>query len=538
MMRFLIIPVFALFLTLYANAQRDTTKDLDAVDIVTRYNPVLNDARKVESQPELKEPETKDIKFTYTFPDLRYKVSPAFTPISAQQYRTKSESSEEGNFVKVGFGNYTTPLVHLELHNVKSSNYAYGLSFRHLSSKGKPEFKSFMDDNLSIHGAKYLNGNTISGKLGYTRNAYNFYGYNHEEHTFKRDSVRQVLNNVTANIHYDNSKTSFPLKTFFDGDINRFSTTTQNEIGYRLGNKTGAKLGNGDIYLNTAFEGFVSGPDSLKYNRNFVDINPVYKMRYMNVDLTLGANASIFLDSLETKFYLFPEFRIDYYLVPDKMKAFAGLGGGLVKGSTRALYTENQFLDGNQPLRNQITPYVIFAGIKGKLGSGFDYILELSQRSITDLPLFVNDTNALRKFKVLYDKVGLFKFQAGLNYSKGDKFIIGTNFSYYTYSTNTAHAYQRPDFEWDTKVGTTINKNLALHADLYVIGTRYAYNIGAFESIKQTPIADINIGADYRYTKYLTIFANLNNLTNQTYQRWFNYPSYGFNGVAGVTFVF
>ncbi len=534
--RLLIICLFSVPFTVLA--QRDSVKDLDKVDIYTKYRPVLSDAKRVESQPEMKEPEIKALNFTYSFPDLRYKVQPAFTSIAAQEYRTQSNPIINGNYIKAGFGNYTTPLLHIELHNGKSNNYAYGVTAHHLSSRGKPAYKAFMDDNIAVHGAKFMRGNTLSGQIGYSRFGYNYYGYNHERDTFEKDSVKQAINNITANLHYDNLKTSKKLKTSFDGDFYRFSLIQQNEIGYRIGNKTGGKVGNGELFVNTAFEGFASGPDSVKYNRNYIDINPVYKMKYKDVDLTMGAFASIFLDSLDDNFYLYPEFKLDYYVVPEKMKAYAGIGGGLTKGSTRTLYNENAFLAQNQVLKNMYTPYNIFGGIKGKLGSSFDYMLELSQQSINNLPIYWSDTQALRKFVILYENVGLFKVQAGLNYNRFEKFKLGTNFTYFSYSTTSAHAYQRPDFEWNTKISGNIGGKLNLHSKVYVIGTRYARYIMGAESEKLPVIADINIGADYRISKDFSAFIDLNNLTNQTYQRWFNYPTYGFNVIAGVTFIF
>ncbi len=538
--RFLKLLTITLFLAPAGSfAQRDTIKDLDKVDIYTKYRPVLSDAKRVESQPEMEEPEIKALNFTYTFTDLRYKVQPAFTSIASQEYRIKNDAFINGNFIKAGFGNYTTPLLQIELHNGKSNNYAYGLSAHHLSSNGKPAYKAFMDDNITIHGAKFMNGNTLSGQMGYSRFGYNYYGYDHEVYTFKKDSVKQAINNITANLHYDNIKTSKKLKTGFDGDFYRFSTIQQNEIGYRVSNKTGGKVGNGELYLNTAFEGFASDPDSVKYNRNYVDINPVYKMRYKEVDLTMGMFASIFFDSSYTRIYLYPEFKVDYYVVPEKMKAYAGLSGGLTKGSNRNLYTENIFIAQNQPLKNIYTPYIIFGGIKGKLGSSFDYMLELSQQTINNLPLYLSDTQALHKFIILYENTGLFKVKAGLNYNRFEKFRIGTNFTYYSYNpSSTLHAFQRPDFEWNTKISGTIGSKLTLHSNIFVIGTRYARYISEYESTKLPIIADINMGADYRISKYLSAFINLNNLTNQTYQRWFNYPTYGLNGIAGVTFIF
>ena len=168
---FKLLTILLLLVPIAVNAQRDTVKDLDKVDIYTKYRPVLSDAKRVESAPEMKEPEIKALNFTYSFPDLRYKVQSAFTAISAQEYRTKNDAFVNGNFIKAGFGNYTTPLLHIELHNGKSNNYAYGVSAHHLSSNGT-SFKSFMDDNISVHGAKFMRGNTLSGQLGYSRFGY------------------------------------------------------------------------------------------------------------------------------------------------------------------------------------------------------------------------------------------------------------------------------------------------------------------------------------------------------------------------------
>ncbi len=49
---------------------------------------------------------------------------------------------------------------------------------------------------------------------------------------------------------------------------------------------------------------------------------------------------------------------------------------------------------------------------------------------------------------------------------------------------------------------------------------------------------DMNIGLDYRYTKNISLFVNLNNLTNNQYQRWVNLPVYGFNVMGGLTVSF
>ncbi len=521
--------------------QRDTVKNLDKVEIDTKYRPVLSDARRVESAPEMKDPEMSVPSLNYTFPDLRYKVNPAFTSIIAQDFRNPALPLIPNNFIKAGFGNYTTPLFHLELHNGKNKNYSYGLTARHLSSIAKPEPKSFIEDDILIHGSKNMNGNQVSAKMGYSRYGFHYYGYNYDLDTFTKDSVRQAFNTMFANIHYDNSKTAKKLKTGFDIDFYRFSSRNQNEIGYKASNKTGGKVGKGEFYLHTAFEGFMSGPDTFKYSRNFIDLNPVYKMHYKSVDLTMGVFSSIFLDSgiAPIKYYINPEFKLDYYVVPEKTKAYVGLRGELTKGSTKTLYGENNYLAGYQNIKNTYSPYVVFGGLKGKLNASFDYFIELSQQAITNLPLYLTDTFGLRNFIIDYEDGGLFKFKTSLNYNRFEKIKINTSFTYFSYTNlSVSHAFQRPDFEWNTFAFVKIGSKLSLQSSAYVIGNRYARVYLEEESEKLPIIADINISSNYQLNKKLSFFITLNNLTNQTYQRWFNYPTYGLNGIAGASYKF
>ena len=77
----------------------------DKVDVYTKYKPVLSDAKRVESHPEIEHPEPKNLNLTYSFQDFRYTVNPNFTAISSQNYKAKQNIPENSNFVKVGFGN-------------------------------------------------------------------------------------------------------------------------------------------------------------------------------------------------------------------------------------------------------------------------------------------------------------------------------------------------------------------------------------------------------------------------------------------------
>jgi hypothetical protein len=48
----------------------------------------------------------------------------------------------------------------------------------------------------------------------------------------------------------------------------------------------------------------------------------------------------------------------------------------------------------------------------------------------------------------------------------------------------------------------------------------------------------MNLGVEYRYNKRISGFIKLNNIAAQRYQKWYNYPVQGFQGMVGATFRF
>jgi hypothetical protein len=49
---------------------------------------------------------------------------------------------------------------------------------------------------------------------------------------------------------------------------------------------------------------------------------------------------------------------------------------------------------------------------------------------------------------------------------------------------------------------------------------------------------DVNFGAEYRYSKVLSIFVKLNNLGFSRYYIWNNYPTERLNVLGGLTYAF
>ena len=55
---------------------------------------------------------------------------------------------------------------------------------------------------------------------------------------------------------------------------------------------------------------------------------------------------------------------------------------------------------------------------------------------------------------------------------------------------------------------------------------------------KIDPIFDFNLGMEYRFTKKLSAFVDVNNILSKNYEIWGNYHVQGINVMAGVTYSF
>jgi outer membrane receptor protein involved in Fe transport len=73
-------------------------------------------------------------------------------------------------------------------------------------------------------------------------------------------------------------------------------------------------------------------------------------------------------------------------------------------------------------------------------------------------------------------------------------------------------------------------------AELFYVGKRYAQPLSGTGIIDLNAVVDLNLSVEYRYTKMLSAFVHLNNITANTYYRWNQYPSQRFNFMIGISY--
>jgi outer membrane receptor protein involved in Fe transport len=143
----------------------------------------------------------------------------------------------------------------------------------------------------------------------------------------------------------------------------------------------------------------------------------------------------------------------------------------------------------------------------------------------------------------VYDDVDIFTIKGSIEYKMAEKITMAANVEFNNYKTDKLkEALYVPAVKFGLNGQYAIAQKIYIKADVFYNG-----EANAIENINKTPetrfvklksFVDLNLGVDYRYSKVLSVFANLNNLGFARYFRYYNYPSYRFNAMAGLTYSF
>ncbi len=196
-----------------------------------------------------------------------------------------------GDYVKVGFGNYTSPYLEAFVNNKRNEKFTHGVHFKHFSSKNGPVTNSGASENLlEVYGKRFTKKSILRANAGYQRNRYNFYGYNHVlQPSDDIDTIKQVFNNfsISAGIENRNKGDKFNYNT----DINyyNFSTYTkakESEVLWNL--KSDYWLDESKQILLDAGLSVSKRTDSSTINRTLFTAKPALQYKFNDAFTLIG----------------------------------------------------------------------------------------------------------------------------------------------------------------------------------------------------------------------------------------------------------
>ena len=586
-----IVLLFAGLQTTFAQ-KKDENIGTEVVNVVKSYTPTVSDAFKVKETPTLDDEETAK-KEVINYNIFSFPVASTFAPAKGRAAAVDKTAQERlyKNYATLGFGTYASANAELFItEDVNDTDYVAGM-LRHQSSQGNIKGvkldDKFYDTGLDLTYASNMDTYHWNLDLGYQNQVYNWYGLpQYFGDNLSGEDQSSLINSIDPQQTYHNfyiGGTIGARDSFFDKAVikyNRFWDATgseENHVIFKPSIDLGVadyffKLNFGVDYLSSKFDRAYSAlplnPATTFPSENanaILSANPNFQL--LQDDLTVNIGAEVTYLSVmqnkyngddfgsDSKFFVYPKITASYKVVGDLMIAYAGAEGGLQQNTYRDLTNINPYLSPTQIIRPTDSQYDIYVGLKGKLTNSVSYNVRGSYLSEKDKPFFLsneytqtpgNEAYAFgNSFSVVYDNIKTMSFFGELKADFSKNVAFGINASFNSFSVSSLdEAWNLPQVKVGSNLDVNITKKWFAGANVFFVGERMDKQIGQdFQEIgieKRTLDAyfDANLNVGYRYNERLTAFLKANNIANQAYEKWFNYPTQQFQVLLGASYKF
>jgi hypothetical protein len=553
----------------FSQKKTNDTINTGVIDVVKPYAPTISDAFKVKEIPTLDDETTqskKEIKYNiFSFP-----VASTFTPAKGKAAVVEKSKPVKlyDNYATLGVGTYTTILGEVYLNHAISRTESVGGYVSHHSSEGGIEGLSFNDNftnsKANVHYASRLRDLAWNVEAGFQYQNYNWYGVPQSQIAIAQTNGIEV-NHSFFDAHFGGDI------TFEDTYINtgsfffrRFGDNQgSGENNFVVKTKVDVPINDVEIstnvvidYLSGSFDRSYSSNNELKYGNFQLGISPTYQLKQDDLTLNLGVSLFYLRDNVasESKIYLYPNITGTYRLVNDVLIAYGGIQGDLIQNTYYGFANENTFVSPTLEVRPTDQLYNAYVGLKGKLSSNMSY--NISGRYLADRSkaLFRNNEITLtsenytygNSFGVVYDDVKTFGVAGEINVDVNRNFKLGLKAETFSYTTDDeAEAWNLPDFRGSLFLDYQINEQWFAGANLFYVGERKDQLFLNDGLTATTPFTvtlgsyfDANAHVGYHINEQLSVFAKANNIANEGYQKWQNFPVQSIQFLAGATYKF
>jgi outer membrane receptor protein involved in Fe transport len=549
---------------------RKQTKDTintEVVNVVKPYTPKISDAFKVKEIPSIDDEVTatkKEIKYNiFSIP-----VASTFTPSKgkASDVDKAKKAKLYDNYASIGVGSYTSILGEIYLNHAINRSESVGGYISHHSSQGGIDNllldDAFSNTKINVNYARMLSDYSWNVDANYQHQVFNWYGLpqgqtlavainpQHKFFTFDFGGEIKFEDKII-------NSGSMRFRRFADdleSGENRFVLKTNFDIPLRNGKlNTSVKFD----YLEGVFDRSFFGIDELKYGNFQIGLMLSYQIIEDDLTINLGVSAYYMNDTEvgKNKFFIYPKVTASYRMVDEILIAYGGIKGDLNQNSYYDFAKQNPFVSPTLFIMPTDQQYNAYVGLKGKLSNNMSYNIRGNYYADRDKALFKENPVLLieeepyqngNSYGVVYDDVTTFSIFGEINVDVNRNFNLGIKAEYFTYDTDDqAEAWNLPDFKASLFMDFQIDEHWFAGASLFYTGERKDQFdiVGPFIPITPSTIIlesyfDVNAHLGYRINDRWTAYIKANNIANQDYQRWLNYPVQGIQFLAGVTYKF
>ncbi len=527
---------------------QDTTGKKRTIDITSSFKPVLREAVKINFNAAAPVVDSSKPKLTYNIPqqNLLLGYLPATLKPVALQIDTVN-AWKYSNYIKLGVGNVHIPYAQAGFSFGDGKNSFFNLFAKEYTSKGKLPFQKNNYTAVSAAGTVRTASNLEwNGNLGFKSEDYFLYGYQPTTLVFTKDQLRQRFQAYEGKLSLRNLEaTEFGLTYNPNIKIDVFSgnnfTGKANETNTLLNlplTKTFGETFSFNLGLTADLTHYKPATTDAIQN-NLYYVSPAVHVKTANFNLTAGVSPA-----WDNKlFHLLPNFMADIVTNDKNFTLQVGWIGYYDKGSYQRFAGIDPWIGEPTTLLNTRSQE-FYAGIKGTLLDHFTYSAKISGIQYRNLALFVNDSIDGKTFKTVYSpSAQAVKMHGEIGWTQGEDLIWTNGFTltHYTKTDGQLSYWGLVPLELSSSLRWQLFKDFFLKGDLYAFsGAPYQDKVSptVYKYERGQAGVDVNAGVEFKVTRALNLWLQMNNIFNNKYERFHQYPVYGFNILGGIVFSF
>lgn len=517
---------------------QDEDLSISDVEVVKSFKAKLAQAEIVPNKPILPDLDLPAPKYSYDLNidplDISY-PDPIIRPLAI---KPELRNEPQMFWLKAGFGNLKRPEIDLG-YNLYIEDL-YNLSFWGSYDGGKNDIpRSYGTLDLNLDGELKINSQlAVTAGINYLNDQRNLFNSDSLNFTIE-DDLERSFNNV--GIHGGIKSNQF-LKNrigFSAGVILDYNTINQydsrREFMFAVPASLSVSINENNLFsiLNT-----LESSSSKFYDNGFSnDLRASFKSKANFVSFDIGGSLIV----ADEELHLFPSARISYSK-SDNLVLYIGADQDYIRNNMAGLYNRNVYVNDSLANNSLSMEKSIFAGSEGQV-SKLSYSLQAGYLIYNRLVDFnITSGNDQRFFTPAYYDGNAISIDAKGVYKLNSWMEAGLQVQKLFYNLDPSDTYadtNLPDIEGQ------VHYRIFNHS-VWQLKASFNYRRNAFnntynvitEAVELNDLLDFSLYGDYFFHKHAGIYLSLNNITGQNYERWYNYPDFGFNVYGGVKLKF
>jgi len=541
------------------------------VRVVEGFIPTIPEASRLNEKAAFADTIKKERTQEYAVVETDLKSDYKTRPLKAAKVKADKIAQLYGTKVGLGFGNAWTTKASV-LHNSKrSKTLSYGVLLNHFANKYEVPYYADPDaphlavvvypydvknskNTLHLYGKKMSASHIFTGNLDYDRRTALYRNTNPalpSEENYRNRFVYTKLSFsvISKELSVDKLK---HYTTFFVSDLNELSEN-QIHLSSNLSKTINGLPFSLEIELNDYLN--YNNKDSKFESTNVQSFHfsPSTSLTKYGFDFDLGLEFHYLSDG--TPFEFFPQIKATKELVKDVLLVYGGLRHSEQRHTLKSLSDENPYihsygtnqtiLSGNAILQNFKTTDTdeLYVAMRNVLAKDEVFEGSVSYGAVQNFAHFVGADN-LNYNRFLIDYIDVKQLHVSVNYVRKINEIIDLN-AYANYYNWDMEVYHKPNFTFDISAPINLRNKIKVAPSLSYIGKRKTNS--SFDSepvflpilLEELPSQfHMNLGVYYSYTKNISAYLKLNNLTNSKHDVWLGYREVGFNSLFGLNYSF